>query len=209
MADQWEIVRTGWETARYRGPEGEAEFEVAPAIYGGEQRLRGGKAVLSVWSGSVRWVGTRRHQTMSDADRDRVLAAIRAHYRADDQPCELVLPSGEVEDESGRRTPGFASALPHAQHSDGWSLEDLWLSPEYPDAAEFPPTIVYRDATGAAEIPRSIEVADGVRRLVVDGGAIRWIGDRAGEPVSDADTDRILARVRSAYDRWGEGYRLA
>ena len=209
MAEQWEIVPAGWETARYRGPEGEAEFEVAPAVYGGEPRRRGGKAVLSVWSGSVRWVGNRRDQTMSEADRDRVLAAVRAHYRTNNQPFELILPSGEVEDESGERTPGFKSPLPRAEHSDGWSLEDLWLSPEYPDAAEFPPTIVYRDATGTAEIPRSIEVGDGIRRRVVDGGAIRWIGDRSGEPVSDVDEDRILARVRSAYDRWGEGYCLA
>lgn len=209
MTEQWEIVRAGWETALYRGPEGEAEFEVAPAVYGGEPRRRGGKVVLSVWSGSVRWVGNRRDQTMSEADRDRVLAAVRGHFRTRNQPYELVLPSGEVEDESGERTPGFRSALPRAEHSDGWSLEDLWLSPEYPDAAGFPPTIVYRDATGTAEIPRSIEVGDGIRRRVVEGGAIRWIGDRAGEPVSDVDEDRILARVRSAYDRWGEGYRLA
>jgi hypothetical protein len=209
MAEQWEIERVGWETARYRGPEGEAQFEVAPAFYGGEPRRRGEKVVLSIWSGSVEWVGNRSDETMPEADRDRILAAVRAHYRTQNQPLELVLPSGEVEDESGERTPGFKSALPRAEHSDGWSLEDLWLSPAFPDAAEFPPTIVYRDATGTAEIPRSIEVRDGLRRRVVDGAAIRWIGDRAGEPVGKVDADRILARVRLAYDRWGEGYRLA
>lgn len=146
---------------------------------------------------------------MSEADRDRVLAAVRAHYCRRDQPLEVVFPSGEVEDESGERSPGFKSALPRAEHSDGWSLEDLWLSPDHPDAAVFPPTIVYRDSAGTVEIPRSIEVADGVRRRLIDVSAIRWIGDRAGEPVGDPDEDRILARVRSAYDRWGEGYRFA
>jgi len=209
MENQWEIVSTGWETALYRGPEGEAEFGVSLAVYGGEPRSRGGKAVLSIWTGSVRWVGNRRHTAMSEADRDRILAAVGVHYRTKDQPYEFVLPSGEIEDERGERTPGFRSALPCAEHSDGWSVEDLWLSPAYPDAAEFPPTIVYTDATGTAEMPRSIEVAEGVRRRVVDGGAIRWIGDRAGEPVDDCDRDRILSRVRLTYDRWGEGYRLA
>ena len=208
MEEQWEIVSTGWETARYRGSEGEAEFGVSPAVYGGEPRRRGGKVVLSVWSGSVRWVGDRRHQKMSEVDRDRILAAVGAHYRTNNQPYELVWASGEIEDEKGERTPGFRSALPRAEHSDGWSLEDLWLSAEYPDAAEFPPTIVYKDASGTAEIPRSIEVADGIRRRVVDGEAIRWIGDRTGEPVDDHDKDRILALVRLAYDRWGEAYHL-
>lgn len=209
MAEQWEIVSTGWETALYRGPEGEAEFEVSPAVYSGEPRHRGGKAVLSIWTGSVRWIGNRQHETMSDADRDRVLAAVGLHYRTNDQPYELILPSGEVEDETGERTPGFRSALPCAEHSDGWSLEDRWLSPAYPDAAEFPPTIVYTDSTGTAEMPRSIEVVDGVRRRVIDGNAIRWTGERADEPVDDRDKDRILSRVCLAYNRWGEGYRLA
>lgn len=208
MDGAWEIVPVGWEAARYRGPEGEAELEVVPAFYGGEPLRRGGTAVLSVWSGSVRWVGGRRGQPMSETDRDRVLAAVREHYRRQGQPYELILPSGEVEDEGGQRKPGFKSALPRAEHSEGWSLEDLWLSPEYPGADEYPPTIVYSDDTGAAEIPRSIEVAGGVRRRVVDGTAVRWIGARAGEPVTADERARILARVRSAYDRWGEGYRL-
>jgi hypothetical protein len=209
MEKQWEIISTGWETALYRGPQEEAEFGVSPAVYGGELRRRGGKIVLSIWTGSVRWVGNRRHQAMSEADRDRILTAIGVHNRTNDQPYEFILPSGEIEDERGERTPGFRSALPYAEHSDGWSLEDLWLSRAYPDAAEFPPTIVYRDATGTAEMPRSIEIADGVRRRVIDGNAIHWIGDRTGEPVDGRDRDRILARVHLAYDRWGEAYRMA
>lgn len=208
MPEHREVIATGWETALYRGPEGEAEFEVGAAVYGGEPRKRDGKVVLSIWVGSVRWVGDRRDQPISEAERNQILAGIRAHYDSLNQPYELVLASGEVEDEKGRRSPGFKSALPCAEHSEGWSLEDQWLSPEYPDASVFPPMIVYRDATGAAEIPRSIEVVDEVRQRVIDGSATRWIDDRAGEPVSDGDRDRILTRVRSAYDRWGEAYRL-
>lgn len=208
MADHWEIARVGPEAARYRGPEGEAELDVAPAVYGGQVAVRRGVPVVSVWSGSLRWVGARQGEPMAEAERDRILAAVREHYRSSGTPFELVHASGEVEDEGGQRKPGFKSPLPRAEHSDGWTLEDLWLSPEYPDADVYPPTIVYSDDTGTAEIPRSIEVADGVRRRVVDGTAVRWIGARAGEGVTADERARILARVRSAYDRWGEGYRL-
>ena len=208
MEGSWEIVPAGWQAARYRGSEGEAEFEVVPAYYGGEPLHRGGKAVLSIASDSVRWVGGRQGQAMSESDRARILTAVREHYRRNGQPYELSLPSGEIEDESGHRQPGFRSPLPRAEHSDGWSLEDLWLSPEYPDANDYPPAILYTDATGAAEIPRSIEVAGGVRQRVIDSTAVRWISDRTGDPVTAEERDRILTRVRSAYDRWGEGYRV-
>ena len=73
MAQLWEIVPAGFETAHYRAPDGEAEFEVAVAVYGGEPLRRGGKDVVSVWSGSIRWVGDRCGQAISEADHDRVL----------------------------------------------------------------------------------------------------------------------------------------
>lgn len=208
MAELWEIVPAGLETALFRDPDREAEFDVAVAVYGGEPLRRGGKDVVSVWSGSIRWVGDHLGQAISEADHDRVLAAIREHFRRGGQPYELVLPSGEVEDELGERRPGFKSALPLAQHSDGWSVEDLWLSPAHPSADDYPPKIRYADETGEAEIPRSIEVADGIRQRVIDGAGVAWVGAHAEEEVSDGDRRRLLDRVRSVYDRWGEPVRF-
>ena len=103
---------------------------------------------------------------------------------------------------------GFKSALPLAQHSDGWAVEDLWLSPAYPLADDYPPNIRYTDETGEAEVPRSIEVAGGIRRRVIDRTGVAWVETRAGDEVSDGDRQRILDRVRSVYDRWGEPVRF-
>ena len=145
---------------------------------------------------------------MSETGRSALVAELRRLYREQAEPFELVLSSGEVEDETGSVRPGFRSALPRAEHSDGWSVVDLFLSPEYPDAEEYPPTIEYSDASGVIEIPRRIEVRGETRLCVLDLSNMHWAGEREGEPVDDEERCRIAERVRSVYDRWGVAYEV-
>ena len=87
-------------------------------------------------------------------------------------------------------------------------MVDLFMSPEFPDASDYPPTIEYRDAQGAAEMTRRIEVADGIRQRVLIPDTLRWTGDRSEEAMSDVDRTAILDRIRSIYDHQGTPYRL-
>ncbi len=181
------------ETWRYTGPLGDAEFD-APA--------------RSIFVPSLRWVGNRSGEPMSELDRSALIAELRRLYREQGEPFELVFPSGEVEDETGSVRPGFRSALPHAEHSDGWSVADLFLSPEYPDADEYPPTIEYSDVCGVIEIPRQIEREGETRRCVLHLSGMRRIGERSGDPIDDEERGRIVERVRIVYDRWGLPYEI-
>jgi hypothetical protein len=196
------------ETNRYIGPVGQADFLATVAIRGGEIIRRGGRVVAAVDVSSIRWTGDRAGEAMSDLDRDRILGAIRRQYGAERAPYQLRHPSGVLEDETGARRPGFRSALPHAEHSEGWSLTDAWMSPEYPDPDSYPPAIVYSDAAGAAELPRRIEVRGDRRLRVLDSRRLEWIGARSAEAMTDGDRDRIIARVRSVYDEWGYHYEV-
>lgn len=156
---------------------------------------------------------------MTASDREAILDGIRHWYRSHAIPYELRLPSGAVEDETGAVHPGFRSALPRAAHSDGWNVTDVHQSPEYPDPDRFPQTTVeYAGPEGTAEVRRTIEVRDEVRherfRDVVEGihytvlaaNTLQWTGERSGEPMSEADRERILNRIRSVYDEWGYPY---
>lgn len=198
----------GRETGRYMGPDGEAEFLATGAMRGGELVYRGGRVVDEADVSTICWVGSRAGQPMSEPDRERITDAIRNYYRSDGSPYQLRHPSGELEDETGRRTPGFRSALPHAEHSDGWSLTDLRMSPEFPDPASFPPTVVYRDAEGVAELPRRVEIRGDRRIRVLVPRQLRWRGDRDGQPIAESDRARIVERIRSVYDEWGYPYEL-
>jgi hypothetical protein len=181
------------ETWRYTGPLGDAEFE-APA--------------RSIFVPSLRWVGRRSGEPISETDRSALIGELRRLYREQGEPFELVFPSGEVEDETGCVRPGFRSALPRAEHSDGWSVVDLFLSPEYPDADEYPPTIEYTDASGVIEIPRQIEMDGGSRRCVLHLSSMRRIGEHEGDPIDGEERARIVERVRIVYDRWGPPYEV-
>jgi hypothetical protein len=203
------IRSVGRETSRYSGPEGEADFEVFGARHGGEFVYRGGIMVEAIDADSLRWAGSSQGRPMDADDRARLLDAIRANFRERSLPYNIRHPSGEIEDEAGIIHPGFRSGLPHVEHSEGWSLTDLFLSPEFPEAADFPPVVRYRDAAGEAELSREIPTIDGERRRVLHPGALRWVGERVGEPMSEDDRIRIMVRVRSAYDEWGYRYDLA
>jgi hypothetical protein len=213
-----EIV--GRETARYSGPEGEVEFFAFGAIRGRAFVYRGAKMVEAIDAGSLAWAGDRAGQPMSDADRARILDAIRRWYRSQGIPYNLRHPSGEVEDETGARDPGFRSALPRVEHSEGWTVTDLYLSPEHPDPDAFPPTITYAGPEGTAELRRDFELVEEVRherfrtvsekarQRVLRRATLRWTGTRAREPMSVADRERILERIRSVYDEWGYPYEV-
>lgn len=206
-------VPTDRELYRYRGPRFEFEFY-------GSALERGGRTVLSIELGYVRWAGERAGQPVTDEDRALMADALRAYYRGRGIPYELSHLSGEIEDETGRLRPGFASALPRASHSDGWSLEDLWQSPEFPDPEVYPSTIAYADPEGSAELTRSIKIVDEVRherfhdvpvkvrRKVLHPATLHWTGDRTGEPMTDIDRARITERIRSVYDEWGYAYEV-
>lgn len=135
----------------------------------------------------------------------RFTDAIRRLLRSTGKPFDLRHPSGEIEDETGSRRPGFRSALPRVEHSDGWRLTDLWVSPEHPDPAAPPPTIRCEDATGAAEMPRRIAIRGDRRLRVLVPQQLRWVGARSGDAMTAEARARILDRVRSAYDEWGRG----
>lgn len=197
------------ETSRYVGSDGQAEFLETVAMWGGEIVRRSGRVVQAVDVATIHWVGDRSGERMADEDRARIVEAIRNRYRSEGSPYQLRHPTGELEDETGRRGPGFRSALPHAAHSDGWSLTDLWMSPEFPDPASFPPTVVYSDAEGVAELPRRVEVRGDRRLEVLVPQQLRWRGDRDGQPMAEPDRVRIVERIRSVYDEWGYRYELA
>jgi hypothetical protein len=196
------------ETGRYTGPLGQADFLATLAMHGGEIVRRAGRMVEAVDVSSIHWTGDRAGAAMSERDRDRILDVIRRHYDAERAPYQLRHLSGELEDETGHRNPGFRSALPNAVHSEGWSVADLWMSPDRPDPDSYPPTIVYEDTAGVAELPRRIEVRGDRRFRVLVPGRLRWIGDRTGESMTDSDRERILERVRSVYDEWGYRYEV-
>jgi len=202
------IELVDWETSWYVGPDGQAEFLATGAMRGGEILRRSGRVVEAVGVATIRWVGDRSGEPVSDADRARIVEAIRNHYRSEGSPYQLRHPSGQLEDETGQRSPGFRSALPHAAHSEGWSLTDLWMSPDFPDPASFPPTVVYHDADGVAELPRRVEVRGDRRLRVLVPRQLRWSGNREGEPMTEPDRARIVERIRSVYDEWGYRYEL-
>jgi hypothetical protein len=203
------VVRSvGRETSRYSGPEGDVDFEAFGVMRGGEFLYRNGVMVEAIDAATLRWAGSSTGRSMTADDRARILDALRAHFRARRIPYNIRHPSGDVEDETGAIHSGFRLALPHVEHSDGWSLTDLFMSPEYPDPDTYPPFVRYRDATGEAELPRQVPTIDGERRRLLDPTGLRWIGDREGEPMNDDDRARLMARIRSAYDEWGYRYNL-
>jgi len=207
------------EIYRYTGPEGEIEFEVGRVYWGGEPVLRDGHAIVVVYP-DFRRVGDRSGEQIDDESCARILGNLRTYYRRRGLPYEIHHRTGEREDESGQLRPGFASALPRASHSDGWSLTDLYLSPEFPDPEVYPPTIAYAGPEGSAELTRTFTIVDEVRherfhdvpvkvwRRVLHPGSLHWTGDRTGEPMTDADRARITERVRSVYDEWGYTYEV-
>lgn len=198
----------GRETSRYSGPEGDVDFDAFGAMHGGEFVYRDGVMVESIDAGSLRWAGPRAGRPMDADDRARILDRLRAYLRAHRIPYAIRHASGEVEDETGAFHPGFRTALPRVEHSDGWSLTDLFMSPEYPDPDDYPPTVRYRDATGEADLPRQVPTIEGERRRVLDPSGLRWVGDREDEPMGEPDRTRIMDRIRSAYDEWGYRYEL-
>lgn len=211
QGDSGTIVPVGgapYDRWRYSGPAGVVEFEVVTATHAGRALVRGGKQVSAISIASLRWLGTREGQPIDEAERAALVAELRRIYRAEGRPFDLVFPTGEIEDETGSVRPGFRSALPRAEHSDGWVVADFFLSPEFPDAADAPPTVEYADPAGTAHIPRQIEVAKGTRRSVLDGERMQWVGKRAGETVSPEDRRRVLERVRIVYEHWNIAYRL-
>jgi hypothetical protein len=202
------IRSVGRETSRYSGLEGDVDFEAFGAMHGGKFVYRGGVMVEAIDAASIRWAGSRAGHPMQTEDRSRFLDLLRAYFRERLLPYNIRHPSGEVEDEAGVIHPGFRTALPRVEHSDGWSMTDLFMSPEFPDANDYPPAVRYRDATGEADLPREIQTIAGERHRVLHPGALRWVGEREGEPMSDDDRTRIMERIRSAYDEWGNQYEL-
>ena len=202
------IREVGRETSLYSGPEGDVEFQAFGAMRGGEFVYRHGVMVEAIDAASLRWAGPQDGRPMSVDDRVRILGRLRAYFRDNRIPYNIRHPTGEVEDETGAVHPGFRSALPQVEHSDGWSLTDQFMSPEFPDPDDYPPTVRYRDATGEADLPRQVPTIGGERRRVLHPGGLRWVGQREGEAMSDAERSRIMHRIRSAYDEWGYRYDL-
>lgn len=196
------------ERYRYRGPQFEFEFDAWSAREGGQTLERAGQVVEAIDVRSFRWTGERDGDSMSDEDRQPLADALGTYYRGRGIAYDIHRLSGEIEDETGRRRPGFRGTVGRFEHSDGWSLVDLFLSPDFPDASIYPPTIIYRDAEGEAEMIRRIEVADDVRQRVFVPDSLRWIGDRSGEAMTETDRASILGRIRSIYDYRGTPYRL-
>lgn len=201
-------VPPGPERYRYRGPEGAFEFDAWSARDSGRTVERAGHVVEAVDLRTIRWAGDRAGDEVTGEDRDRLAGALAAWYRGQGVPFELHLLSGEIEDETGRRRPGFRGALPRIHHSDGWLVVDEFMSPDFPDAATYPPLIECRDRDGTATMERTIEVADGIRRRVLLADTLRWSGDRAGDDMTDDERSRILGRIRSVYDHVGAPYRI-
>ena len=208
------------ESYRYVGPEGEVEFEVGTEYWQRKPVLRDGHEIDVISVDSLRRVGDRIGEPLDDEPRAHILENLRYYYRQRALPFEIRHPSGQHEDELGQIRPGFRTGLPRAEHSDGWSLTDLYMSPAFPDPDEYPPTITYQGAEGDAEMFREfepvdatrremggfIEVREKVRRRLVLASSLRWVGKRSGQPMTGNDRARILDRVLSVYDKWGHIY---
>jgi hypothetical protein len=211
MEIEADIIPVGgapYETWRYTGPLGEVEFEAAPAVFGGRPVLRNGRPVIAISIASLRWAGEGEGRTVTEGEREAIVDELRRLYRARGSSFDLAWPSGQVEDESGAVRSGFRSALPIAEHSDGWSVVDLFLSPQVPDAADAPSTIRYADASGTIEIPRDILVEGHVRFSALHLDGMRWVGAKVGAPVGDDIRERVRQRVQLVSDRWDLGYQL-
>jgi hypothetical protein len=107
------------ESYRYIGPEGELEFEVGTEYWRRKPILRDGHEIDVISVDSFRRVGDRRGQVLDDESKARVVENMRQYYRQRGFPFEIRHPSGQIEDESGHIRPGFKTALPRAEHSDG------------------------------------------------------------------------------------------
>jgi hypothetical protein len=214
-------IRPGptFESYRYVGPEGELEFEVGTEYWGRKPVLRHGHEIDVIPAESLRRVGDRSGDALDSESIARVLENIRHYYRQRALPLEIRHPSGQIEDESGDIRPGFKTALPRAEHSEGWSVTDLYMSPAFPDPDAYPPTVTYQGPDGEAAIIRELRLVDAipvgggfaspggkVRRRVLVADSLRWTRDRAGQDMTDEDRLRILNRIRSVYDKWGHFY---
>lgn len=98
--------------------------------------------------------------------------------------------------------------MSHASHVSPGSLTDLWMSREFPDPTIYPETIAYRDQSGRAEMPRMVKIQGGQRSRVLVVAGLKWTGERTGDPMDEADRQRIISRIRSVYDEWGYPYEL-
>jgi hypothetical protein len=208
------------ESYRYVGPEGEVDFDVGTVYWKRQPVIRDGHEIEVIAADSLRRPGDRSGASLNDDDRAHVLDNLRLHYRKRGRPFEIRHPSGAREDETGQVRPGFRTGLPTAEHSDGWSLTDLYMSPAFPDPNDYPPTVTYHGPEGEAELARefelvdstrpimggSIQVREKVRRRVLHPDSLHWTGDRAGQHMTDEDRARILDRAALVYDTWGHAY---
>jgi hypothetical protein len=195
------------ERYRYRGLAGEFEFDAWSAKAGGQTLERDGRIVEAVDVKTIRLVGGA---DPSAGEKTQLAAALADHYRRAGTPFELHHLSGEIEDESGQRRPGFRGGGLDGRldHSDGWSFVDEFLTVGHPDAASFPPLVTIHEPEGTATLRRRIEVAGGVRRRIVETETLAWVGSRQGTPMADVDRHRILDHVRAAYEHLGAAYRF-
>lgn len=107
---------------------------------------------------SLAWAGERGGEPMTEVDRAAVWMASGSGTGRRESHTTCACPRAPSRTRVVR--PGFRTALPRAEHSDGWSVTDLHQSPECPDPDHFPPTIEYSGPEGTAEIGRSIEVVE-------------------------------------------------
>ena len=207
------------ESRRYVGPEGEFVFEVGTVYWKRQPVVRDGHEIDVIGVDSFRRPGDRSRAGPDEA-RASILENVRDYYRRRARPYEIRYPSGEREDETGQVRPGFRTALPRAEHSDGWSLTDLYMSPAFPDPNDYPPTVTYGGPEGEAELTRefdlvgstrpvmggSIQVPEKVRRRALLADSLHWTAERAGQPMTDEDRARILDRIGLVYDTWGHAF---
>lgn len=201
-------VPPGPERYRYRGPAGDFEFDAWNAREGGRSVERGGQVVESVDLRTIRWAGDRSGEEPSEADLARLAMALGSWYRRQGVPFDLHHVSGEIEDETGRRRPGFRGVLPRIRHSDGWSLRDEFMSPDFPDASTFPARIEYQDPDVSASMERRIEVRAGIRQRVLVADSLEPAEAPTGRMLGGEKRAEILARIRSVYDHLGAPYRV-
>jgi len=104
------------ERYRYQRPQFEFEFDAWNAIEGGETLERSGQAVEAINLGTFRWAGERAGDPVSDEDRRQLADALGAYHRRRGIPYDFHRVSGEIEDETGRRGPGFRGVLGRVEH---------------------------------------------------------------------------------------------
>jgi hypothetical protein len=230
------LAGTRADTYRYRGPEGEIDFDLDVDLYALEPVLRDGRCIRVIDEMSLGW-SFESPQVPAEI-RSRVIERLAGFFEGQGVPCDVRLESGALRDRSGNVRPGFRHIDSATRYSDGWGVIDFYRSGSYhgasiyPDLSRlgrwlapipYPDSIEYREDGERARIARRVErrlaselpeqpapsADDRLCVSVLYPDTMCWIRPSGREPVEDAARIRILARIAELAKATGRLYDTA